>query len=152
VEDKGNNVSSLSGAFPSIRQLPLLGVRWADLYRQTKIEETVYELLTQQYELAKIEEAKEIPTVKVLDAAEVPEKKSSPARLQIILLGGFFALLAAASSIVAGFLWHATGENDPRRALARSVWIALRESRIAAWARSSLTRRRRTGPSTAEPA
>src|SRR5208283_5859115 len=41
--------------YPSIRQLPLLGVTYADLYRQTKIEETVFELLTQQYELAKVQ-------------------------------------------------------------------------------------------------
>ena len=53
---------------------------YADLYRQTKIQETVYELLTQQYELAKVEEAKEIPTVKVLDAAIVPTKKTFPPR------------------------------------------------------------------------
>ena len=83
-------------AFPSIRQLPLLGVRWADLYRQTKIEDTVYELLTQQYELAKIEEAKEIPTVKVLDAADVPEKKSSPHRWTITICGVSLALSAVA--------------------------------------------------------
>ena len=42
--------------YPSIRKLPLLGVEWADLYRRMKIQETVYELLNQQYELARIEE------------------------------------------------------------------------------------------------
>src|SRR5277367_4091537 len=50
--------------YPAIRQLPLLGVTYSDLYRQTKIQETVYELLTQQYELAKVQEAKEVPTKK----------------------------------------------------------------------------------------
>jgi hypothetical protein len=29
----------------------VLHIAWAEFYRQTKIEETVYELLTQQYEL-----------------------------------------------------------------------------------------------------
>ena len=67
--------------YPAIRQLPLLGVTYADLYRQTKIQETVYELLTQQYELAKVQEAKEVPSVKVLDAAVVPTKKSFPPRM-----------------------------------------------------------------------
>jgi hypothetical protein len=42
--------------YPSIRRLPLLGVQWADLYRRMKIQETVYELLNQQYELARIQE------------------------------------------------------------------------------------------------
>jgi len=72
--------------YPSIRKLPLLGVEWADLYRRVKIQETVYELLNQQYELARIQEAKEIPTVNVVDPANVPEKKSWPPRTVIILL------------------------------------------------------------------
>ena len=65
----GEGPSSASGqpgesVFPSIRKLPLLGVTYADLYRQTKVQEAVYETLTQEYELAKVQEAKEIPTVK----------------------------------------------------------------------------------------
>src|SRR5439155_8234560 len=72
--------------YPSIRKLPLLGVRWADLYRQTKMQEMVFGMLRQRYEMAKIEEAKEIPTVRVLDEAAVPDKKDSPRRLIIILI------------------------------------------------------------------
>ncbi len=41
--------------YPSIRQLPALGVRYADLYRQTKVEEAVFQTLTQEYELAKVQ-------------------------------------------------------------------------------------------------
>ena len=52
-------------------------MKWADLYRQTKIRETVVELLTQQYEMARIQEAKEIPSVKVLDPASTPERRES---------------------------------------------------------------------------
>lgn len=80
---------------PSIRQLPILGVQWTDLYRRAKIQETVYELLTQQYELAKIQEAKETPTVKVIDTANYPERKSWPPRSLFILLGPLLALLGA---------------------------------------------------------
>ena len=36
--------------YPSIRKLPLLGVTYADLFRRMKVEETVFETLTQQYE------------------------------------------------------------------------------------------------------
>ncbi len=42
--------------YPSIRNLPLLGVKYADYYRHAKIQETVYELLTEQYELAKVQD------------------------------------------------------------------------------------------------
>jgi uncharacterized protein involved in exopolysaccharide biosynthesis len=78
---------------PPVRQLPLLGIEWADLYRKSKIQETVFELLTQQYEIAKIEEAKEVPTIKVIDAADYPEKRAWPPRLLIIGLGGVVALI-----------------------------------------------------------
>src|SRR5581483_7421013 len=55
--DQGEN--SVLG-FPSIRQLPLLGYTYANLYRRARIEETVFGVLTQQYETAKVQEAKEI--------------------------------------------------------------------------------------------
>lgn len=110
-----------SAQFPTIRQLPLLGVRWADLYRQTKIQEKVYELLTQQYELAKIQEAKEIPVVKVLDAPDVPEKKSFPPRLVIMVLGTFFALGAIAVYILAGEFWNQMDPLDSRKRLGEAI-------------------------------
>jgi uncharacterized protein involved in exopolysaccharide biosynthesis len=64
--------------YPTIRSLPLLGAKYADYYRRAKIQETVFEMLTEQNELAKVEEAKETPSVTVLDTAPVPERKSSP--------------------------------------------------------------------------
>src|SRR6266699_127693 len=83
--------------YPTIKSLPLLGAKYADYYRRAKIQETVYELLTEQYELAKVQEAKETPSVKVLDPATIPERKSFPPRLLIMFLGTF---LAAAISVV----------------------------------------------------
>ncbi|MGB6077657.1 MAG: hypothetical protein WBG29_18645, partial [Candidatus Acidiferrales bacterium] len=35
--------------YPSLRQLPILGVPFADLYRKLTVEETVYETLTKEY-------------------------------------------------------------------------------------------------------
>jgi len=117
--------------FPSIRQLPLLGVKWADLYRETKTQETVYELLTQQYELAKIEEAKEIPVVKVLDPANMPEKKSSPHRLLIIVWGTLLALAGATALILASTYWRQIDPQDPRKQLGVEVVTKF----AALWAR-----------------
>lgn len=81
--------------YPSLRKLPLLGVTYFDLYRRVKVQEAVYEALMKQYELAKVQEAKEIPTVSVLDAPLVPEKKVYPPRLLFTLLSGGLALLFA---------------------------------------------------------
>lgn len=112
--------------YPPIRQLPLLGVKWADLYRETKIQETVYELLTQQYEMAKIQEAKEIPTVKVVDEAAVPEKKASPPRTIIVLVGAFFAFALAAAWILGHARWDRMDPLDPRRQLGEEVYGRVR--------------------------
>jgi capsule polysaccharide export protein KpsE/RkpR len=84
-----------SQLYPSLRKLPLLGVTYFDLYRRVKVQETVYEALMKQYELAKVQEAKEIPTISLLDAPLVPEKKVYPPRLLFTLLSGGLAFLFA---------------------------------------------------------
>lgn len=117
---------SANSVYPSIRKLPLLGVTYADLYRQTKIQETVYELLTQQYELAKVEEAKEIPTVKVLDAAIVPTKKTFPPRTVIVLLGTMLGITAAMTWVLGKTRWDAVDAGDPRKQFAVEVYTTVR--------------------------
>jgi uncharacterized protein involved in exopolysaccharide biosynthesis len=140
-------VRSDNSLYPSIRKLPLLGVTYADLFRRTKIEETVYELLTQQYELAKVQEAKEIPSVKVLDSAVVPTVKSSPHRVVLTLCGTFLALCGTAAWILLRKRWTEIDPTDPGRLLAeemaRSVAITARRFAAAgSAARSAMARRR----------
>jgi len=107
--------------FPSIRELPALGVNYADLYRNTKIQEAVFQTLTQEYELAKVEEAKETPSVKVLDPPDVPEQKSFPPRLLIIALGAMLALAASMSWVFGKRAWDQTEQGDPQKAFAQEV-------------------------------
>ena len=139
----GGNLDPKPQEFPSIRQLPLLGVRWADLYRQTKIEETVYELLTQQYELAKIQEAKEIPVIKVLDAAVVPERKSGPHRLLIMVLSTLFAFVAGCVWLMGNAIWRNIDPSDARKVLVREMATTV-QARSLYW-RNRLRDRRRNG-------
>jgi uncharacterized protein involved in exopolysaccharide biosynthesis len=123
-------VSSPSGAtsdssqalYPSIRELPLLGVTWADLYRNSKIQETVFEVLTQQYELAKVDEAKETPSVKLLDPPIVPERKSFPPRGVITLFVAFLFLGAAIVGLFFQSQWNETDANDPGKQFAQEVF------------------------------
>jgi uncharacterized protein involved in exopolysaccharide biosynthesis len=112
--------------YPAIRQLPLLGVTYADLYRQTKIQETVYELLTQQYELAKVQEVKEVPSVKVLDAAVVPTKKSFPPRGLLTVAGAWFAFLAMCAWILIRQTWREIDPQDPGKQFAVEIAGTLR--------------------------
>jgi len=111
-----NNVASQS-QFPSIRKLPLLGVAYSDLYRRTTIQETLFGVLTQQYELAKVQEVKETPSVKVLDGAIVPERRSFPPRSVIVLLGTFLAFAAGVLWVLARASWKETDERDPFKLL-----------------------------------
>jgi len=120
-----NDLNAETSLYPSIRKLPLLGVTYADLYRQTKIEETVFELLTQQYELAKVQEAKEIPTVKVLDAAIVPTKKSFPPRTVIVVLGTMLGITLMMTWIVGKTQWERVDASDPRKVFATEVFATV---------------------------
>jgi uncharacterized protein involved in exopolysaccharide biosynthesis len=112
-------------SYPSIRELPILGVTYSDLYRKMVMQGTLYETLTKQYELAKVQEAKEIPPIKVLDEPDVPERKSSPHRMMIVVLGFVLSALAGIIWILASVLWGLTDDSHPVKAggiaLARSL-------------------------------
>jgi len=112
--------------YPSIRKLPLLGVTYAELYRNNKIQETVFELLTQQCELAKVQEAKETPSVKVLDVAKPPEKKSFPPRLLIMFLGTFFAIIIGSIWLLARSSWRSIDSSHPGKQLVLDTYATIK--------------------------
>ena len=112
--------------YPSIRQLPLLGVSYADLYRSTKVQEAIFQTLTQEYEVAKVQEAKETPSVKVLDPPDVPEKKSFPPRLLIITLGTTLTIAGGVLWVLGKQLWTQIEPGDAQKALAQEVISTIR--------------------------
>jgi hypothetical protein len=108
-----------------MRNLPLLGVKYTDLYRRMQINEAVFETLTQQYELAKVQEAKETPSVKVLDSAKVPDKRSFPPRTLVILACGALAIGGAILWLLMRTRWEEMEPSDPRKALASEVFVSM---------------------------
>jgi capsule polysaccharide export protein KpsE/RkpR len=125
----GNGQDGVAGAidgqqdpYPPIRELPLLGVSYADLYRNTKIQETIFETLTQAYELAKVEEAKETPSVKIIDPPNVPEKRSFPHRMQIIVVGTCVFFAGGVVWLLGVAAWGDIEPRDPRKMFAREVF------------------------------
>ena len=118
AEGKGGETS----AYPSIRKLPLLGVSYADLYRRMKVQESIFETLTQENELAKVEEAKETPSVKVIDAPDVPERKSFPPRLEIVASGSLLALAAGVLWVLARAEWDARDTSDAGKIFAQEIF------------------------------
>lgn len=127
--------------YPSLRQLPVLGVTFADLYRRMKVQEVVFETLTQEYELAKVNEAKDAPSVQVLDPANVPERKSFPPRGLIMFLGSFLCFAVGVIWILGRAAWVEMPTEAPQRQLAQDVRDALREHRARFSGNGSLARR-----------
>ncbi len=129
---EGTGDSYSSDLYPSIRKLPLLGVRWADLYREAKIQETVFELLTGQYELAKIQEAKEVPSVQVYDVGEVPEYTSNLPRLLLMLIGAMLSFGVGVAWILGTAAWQQLDPQDARKRFMEDVrhetWVPLLQS------------------------
>lgn len=76
--------------------LPTAGLDVARLYRDVKVQEQVFELLTSQLEEARIRETRDTPTVQVLDRAETPLHKSRPKRSIIVLAGLLIGLAGSA--------------------------------------------------------
>ena len=120
------NGTAADELYPPLRQLPRLAVPYADLYRTVKVQETVFELLTQQYEIARIQEAKDIPVVSVIDSPGIPEKKSFPPRLLLAMLLTLLAIGVTAGGMLFEFRWVRVDPSDPRRQLAAEILNDLR--------------------------
>lgn len=58
---------------------------YTEKYRTFKYNETLFELMAKQYELARLDEAHEGSVIQVLDVAIAPERKSAPKKAQITL-------------------------------------------------------------------
>lgn len=71
-------------------KIPEAGVEYVRSMRNVKYYETIFELLAKQFELAKIDEAKESSQIQLLDKAIPAERKSKPKRA-LIVLSGFLA-------------------------------------------------------------
>ncbi len=69
-----------------LAMIPEVSLEYVRLLRDVKVQEAIYELLTQQYEQAKIMEVKDTPTVQILDEAKPPEKRSFPRRTLIVII------------------------------------------------------------------
>lgn len=72
-----------------VGKIPGVGVEFIRGARSVKYYETIYELLAKQFELAKLEEARESSLIQLLDQAIPAERKSKPKRVLMVLTGFF---------------------------------------------------------------
>ncbi len=79
-------------------------------------------MLTQQYELARIQEAKDVPVVSVIDSPGIPEKKSFPPRLLLAVLLTIISTTISAAVLLAWRRWQQISTTDPRKVLAQQIY------------------------------
>jgi uncharacterized protein involved in exopolysaccharide biosynthesis len=114
-----SQVGSMTGSggvdsiIPATGNVPGIGVEYVRKVRELKIQEAIFEQLSKQYELAKINENKESSSVQVIDEAVAPLKKSKPRRSIIVLLSTFVAFLG---SIVFVFVQEYLSKLSPEDA------------------------------------
>jgi hypothetical protein len=85
------------------------------------MQEAILETLTKEAEVAKVQEAKEIPTVAVLDPPNVPERKSFPPRLRFMVLGTILTVTLAGFWLVAEQRWKKLHPQDPSRVFVEEI-------------------------------
>ncbi|RMF64823.1 MAG: hypothetical protein D6743_08825 [Calditrichaeota bacterium] len=115
--------------FIPFADVPEVGLKFAELLREVKVQETVWQLLNQQYYTAKIQEARDTPTVQVLDVAVPPEKRSKPKRRLLVLVAMFLALTA---SVFAAFVLEygeRVKEREAEYAKLKQILIELKKDK-----------------------
>ena len=76
-------------------RVPAEALEYVRKLREVKYHETLFDLLSKQYEAARIDEAKSAPIIQVIDRAIPPDKKSGPIRSLIVLGLGFAGFVVA---------------------------------------------------------
>ena len=86
---------------------------YLDAVRNLKYQEAIWEILAKQFEMAKMDEAKDYPLIQVLDKAIAPERKSKPKRALIVLLTTMVAFFIA---LISAFISEAIGSSNVAQA------------------------------------
>ncbi len=95
-------------------RLPESGLDYLRRLREVKYQESMFEMLAKQFELARIDEARDSSLIQVLDVATVPDQKSKPQRALICITGAALGLLIGFFlAIVREFNSRAAANNRP---------------------------------------
>lgn len=113
--------------FIPVDKVPDLGLRYVRLFREVTLQEKILEFLLPQYEQARIQEAKDTPTVQILDRAALPERKARPKRALIVLLAVFFVMVLSATHALLRERLETLRATETRRyEELQSFWKSLR--------------------------
>ena len=95
--EKGSSDSGTSDYFLPAGKVPAAGLEYLRKVRQLRYHEALYEALSKQYEIARVDEAKSAPVIQIIDRAIALDKRSWPPRTLLVLLSGLIS--AAITSI-----------------------------------------------------
>ena len=84
----------------SMGSFPDLAMRSARLLREVEVQGKLLEILVPQYEQARMEESKNIPTLQVIDEPKVPLNKAKPKRMLIVLGAVFMAAIFSSGYVL----------------------------------------------------
>lgn len=101
----GTEGSADTGLMMPKRGAPEAGLEYVRRMRDVKYNETIFDILARQFEIAKLDEAKQGAVVQVVDAAVPPDKKSSPKRGIIIVVATLAGLLFGAVTVFFQAWW-----------------------------------------------
>ncbi len=123
VSESNKSDNYLSGdVYVPLGKVPDLSLQTVRLMRELKIQEMIFELITQQYEQFIIKEQEDTPTIQVLQYATPPQWKSRPKRAIIILVSIVFALFV--SVVLTFFLEYINKtKNEGGETGKRFIWI-----------------------------
>lgn len=85
--DKDKNV------LPAFNDLPDLGLKYTRLFREVQLQSKILEFILPQYEQARMEETKNIPSIQVVDEPKVALNKAKPKRSLIVIATTFMAFI-----------------------------------------------------------
>lgn len=89
----------------STAKVPELTLEYARKDREVKYHEALYELLLRQYESARLDESRSAPIIQIVDLAAVPDTKSGPQRMLLVLLATFVGGFCSAACVVLPDVW-----------------------------------------------
>lgn len=92
--------------FPDAMSVPELRFELELLLRDQQVKETVFALLTQRYETAKVDAARDTSTFQILDSPTLPTLRSRPVRRKVAALGVFGGIVLGAAWIAAPVWWR----------------------------------------------
>jgi len=97
----------------STEKMPGVSTEYIRKLRELKYSESLYKIFLKQYEAAKLDEARDILLVQVLDRAIPPDKRASPKRTRIVIIGAFLGFIFSIFMVLV-LEYSANISHDPK--------------------------------------